>query len=159
MAPLRRRLSPALARAVWTLGGVAFVALVAGGLWWLNRPTAGADPDDPVQVALGERVYREHCASCHGADLEGQPDWQVRLPSGRLPAPPHDETGHSWHHPDAVLFDITKRGLGPYAPPGYESDMPAFEGVLTDAEIWAVIAYIKSRWPPEIRARQERMNR
>jgi S-disulfanyl-L-cysteine oxidoreductase SoxD len=66
-----------------------------------------------------------------------------------LPAPPHDETGHTWHHPDAVLIDIVKHGLvpGKTAPEAYESDMPAYEQVLTDAEILAVLAYIKSRWP------------
>ena len=27
-----------------------------------------------------------------------------------LPAPPHNETGHTWHHPDEMLFAITKYG-------------------------------------------------
>jgi mono/diheme cytochrome c family protein len=108
-----------------------------------------ADPADARQVALGERVYREHCAACHGADLEGQPDWQTRKADGRLPAPPHDETGHTWHHADAVLFRITKEGVAAIVP-GYESDMPAYAEVLTDEQIWSVLAYIKSRWPGDI---------
>ena len=80
--------------------------------------------------------------------LEGQPNWRSRLPNGRLPAPPHDETGHTWHHPDAVLFGDHKYGLVPgnSAPPDYESDMPTFSDVLSDDEIWAVLAYIKSHW-------------
>jgi mono/diheme cytochrome c family protein len=65
------------------------------------------------------------------------------LPNGRLPAPPHDATGHTWHHPDRELFEITKNGPAGIAP-GYESDMPAFKDVLNDREIWAVLAYIKS---------------
>ncbi|MEM9762953.1 MAG: cytochrome c, partial [Pseudomonadota bacterium] len=93
------------------------------------------------------------CASCHGADLEGQPDWKRRLDSGRMPAPPHDETGHTWHHADRQLFTITKLGLGAVVP-DYESDMPAFEGVLTDREIRAVLAFIKSTWPGRQRAFQ-----
>ena len=106
-----------------------------------------ADPRDAPNVALGRTVYAQYCASCHGAKLEGQPNWRVRLPNGRLPAPPHDESGHTWHHPDRVLFAITKNGLvAPYAPKGYESDMPAFGGKLTDEEIWVVLAYIKSHW-------------
>ncbi len=69
------------------------------------------------------------------------------MPSGRMPAPPHDESGHTWHHPDGVLFGITKNGVTPpYGPPGYESDMPAFAGKLFDEEIRAVLAYIKSHW-------------
>jgi mono/diheme cytochrome c family protein len=102
---------------------------------------------DPEAIKLGARLYAEHCAACHGAKLEGQPNWQRRLPNGRLPAPPHDESGHSWHHPDEVLFGITKHGLvPPYAPKDYESDMPAFAGKLSDAEIRAVLAYIENHW-------------
>jgi hypothetical protein len=68
-----------------------------------------------------------------------------------MPAPPHDDSGHTWHHPDEVLFGITKNGLVlPYAPPGYQSDMPAFAGTLSDEEIRAVLAYIASRWSGEV---------
>lgn len=114
---------------------------------------AGADPNDAAQVAQGKAVYAEQCASCHGAQLEGQPNWQSRKPDGRLPAPPHDASGHTWHHPDADLFKITKQGIAAFAPAGYESDMPAFGGVLSDSEIWAVLAFIKSSWPEETRRR------
>ena len=118
-----------------------------------------ADPGDAARVAIGERVYAQHCASCHGARLEGQPNWRSRLPNGRLPAPPHDETGHTWHHADALLFAITKQGVvPPYAPAGYESDMPAFGRTLSDDEIWAVLAFIKSRWTaPEVREARAQM--
>lgn len=108
-----------------------------------------ANPVDSKQVSRGSVVYAQHCAACHGTRLEGQPNWQERLPSGRMPAPPHDASGHTWHHPDSVLFGITKQGLvpGKYAPPKYESDMPAFSDRLSDEEIWAVLAYVKSTWP------------
>ena len=68
------------------------------------------DPESPSLVARGTVVYAQHCASCHGAKLEGQPDWRKRLPNGRLPAPPHDTTGHTWHHSDKQLFGMTKNG-------------------------------------------------
>ena len=113
---------------------------------------------DPARLALGRQLYAQHCANCHGAKLEGQPDWRQRLPNGRMPAPPHDESGHTWHHTDRVLFGITKHGLTPpHAPPGYESDMPAFAGTLSDDEIRAVLAYIKSHWtsPDVLAARRE----
>ncbi len=110
-----------------------------------------AEPADRVKVTSGRTVYKQHCARCHGAELEGQPDWWRRLPSGRFPAPPHDDSGHTWHHPDQVLFVITKNGLvPPHAPQGYESDMPAFGSTLSDEEIWAVLAYIKSHWTTAI---------
>ncbi len=105
-----------------------------------------ADPRDAAKVAVGAKLYAAHCASCHGAKLEGQPDWRRRLANGRMPAPPHDESGHTWHHPDDMLFGITKHGIARYAPPGYQSDMPAFAGQLSDEQIWAVLAYLKSHW-------------
>ncbi len=138
--------------------------VVAGGgaaMWqgWFVPPRAdGADPANPKQVALGGRVYAAQCASCHGARLEGQADWRSRRPDGSLPAPPHDETGHTWHHADFQLFDMVKRGSAAYAVPGFRGTMPAYATVLGDNDIWAVLAYIKSRWPATIRARQESIN-
>jgi mono/diheme cytochrome c family protein len=117
-----------------------------------------ADVSNRAQVALGADVYARRCANCHGARLEGQPNWRESLPDGRRRAPPHDETGHTWHHADRYLFDLIKGNVQRFAPPGQESDMPAFKGVLTDEEIWAVIAFIKSRWPESIRKRHDRMN-
>jgi peptide/nickel transport system substrate-binding protein len=116
-----------------------------------------ADPSNAEQVALGQQVYESFCAGCHGANLEGQPDWQKRLPMGNFPAPPHDETGHTWHHPDQWLFDIVKDGGQRFAPPRYRSAMPAYRDMLSDEEIWAVLAFIKSHWPPSIRAEQARL--
>jgi mono/diheme cytochrome c family protein len=109
-------------------------------------PPSRADPADAAKVALGAKVYAAHCAACHGARLEGQPNWRQKLASGRMPAPPHDEEGHTWHHPDEVLFGITKHGMKDYAPPGYQSDMPAFGDKLSDEEIWAVLSFIASHW-------------
>ena len=108
----------------------------------------------PDMIALGERLYAENCASCHGAELEGQPDWKRRLESGRMPAPPHDETGHTWHHSDADLFRLTKDGVAAVVGGNYESDMPAFGDVLTDEEILAALAFIKSTWPERQRGYQ-----
>jgi len=110
-------------------------------------------------LRMGERLYQENCASCHGANLEGQPDWRTRLPNGRLPAPPHDASGHTWHHTDRVLFDIVKRGPAAIVGAGYESDMPGYEGVLTDDEITSIVDYIKSTWPDKERAFQSERTR
>lgn len=153
--PWRNRLGLGLlAAAVIFLAGAIVYAM-------LTEDKARANPDDIEQVSHGKAVYARYCAACHGANLEGQPNWQTRLPNGRMPAPPHDASGHTWHHPDSVLFGITKYGLvpGKYAPPGYESDMPAFGRQLSDPEIWAVLAYIKSTWPEKIRAWQSEVTR
>ncbi|HEV2549455.1 MAG TPA: cytochrome c [Stellaceae bacterium] len=143
----------------WLLTGcVLAIALGAGWFWYERHLTdIGADPTDPELVAVGSSVYVQRCASCQGAHLEGQPDWQTHLPNGRLPAPPHNAEGHTWHHSDRQLFGMTKNGPSSIVP-GYQSDMPGFKDQLTDREIWAVLAYIKSTWHSDIRARQERIN-
>ena len=109
-------------------------------------------------MRIGAEIYTNACASCHGANLEGQPNWQDRLPTGRMPAPPHDATGHTWHHGDAILFRLVKEGVEKVVGGGYESDMPAFEGVLSDDEIRAVLAFIKSAWPERARAYQAQVS-
>lgn len=112
-------------------------------------------PADTAALQEGEAIYRAECASCHGAKLEGQPNWRIRRPDGKLPAPPHDASGHTWHHPMAQLVAITKWGMvPPNAPPGYPSDMPAFAGKLNDRQIALVLAYIEQQWPAEIRAQR-----
>jgi mono/diheme cytochrome c family protein len=115
---------------------------------------------DTARIDAGARLYAQHCASCHGANLEGQPNWRERRPDGRLPAPPHDDSGHTWHHPNDVLFTITKYGLvPPHAPARYASDMPAYARTLNDEDIWAVLAYIQSRWSPRVQRTQEEIDR
>ena len=133
-----------------TLIGLTASALIA--TWILVG--LRADAENAETIALGRTIYETQCAACHGAQLEGQPDWQMPLPSGRLPAPPHDATGHTWHHPDDILFRIVKEGTAAIVGGGYESDMPGFADVLSYAEIRAVLAYIKSTWPERERSYQ-----
>jgi mono/diheme cytochrome c family protein len=100
----------------------------------------------------------QYCAACHGANLEGQPNWRTALPDGSFPAPPHDITGHTWHHGDKYLFDVTKLGGQAVTASEYKNGMPAFGTRLSDPEIQAVLAYIKSTWPPDIQASQAQQN-
>jgi mono/diheme cytochrome c family protein len=145
-------------RAVVVVGGAAAAASVASSLWVRATyvPDGGGPtvtvPGDPARLAAGRAIYLQYCAGCHGVNLEGQPNWQQRLPTGRMPAPPHDDAGHTWHHSHDLLFGIVKHGVVPaYAPPKYQSDMPAFGNVLGDDEIRAVLAYIASHWSPKVR--------
>ncbi len=150
------------------VGGIAAAIVVVAvvGFTWVQRsdPSNGESlvialrPEDAAFVNLGEAIYQAHCASCHGANLEGQPNWRQRLPNGRLPAPPHDATGHTWHHPDEVLIQLTRLGPAELVGAGYESDMPGYADILTDEEILAVLSYIKSQWPSEIQAQHGRIN-
>ena len=135
-----------------TVAGLAAAVAVAGVAWYVvvDAGGRGADATDPELVALGAAVYEQHCASCHGGELEGEPEWRRRKADGTLPAPPHDATGHTWHHSDELLFRLTRDGPGVIAGKDYRTAMPAYGAILSDREIWSVLAYIKSRWPADI---------
>ena len=109
-------------------------------------------------MTQGAQVYADSCANCHGRRLQGQALWQLRDQYEGRRAPPHDSTGHTWQHSDEDLFHMTKYGHFPEAPPGLKSYMPAFETRLSDNEVIAVIAFIKSRWPIGMRASQSMLN-
>ena len=115
--------------------------------------------DDLAVVQTGEEVYRDTCAACHGAQLEGQTNWRERNADGSLRAPPHDASGHTWHHSDDLLFEITKYGPGKvFNDKEYKTQMPAYEGVLSDDDIIAVLSFIKNTWAEEERIWQDRTN-
>lgn len=122
---------------------------------------AGHELDDR-DIDGGQVLYEEHCASCHGADLEGQPNWQSLNDDGTLPAPPHDETGHTWHHDNRLLYDYTALGgEGALAERGItnvKSTMPGFADVMTEEEIWNVLSFIRSTWPERIQEIQAGRN-
>jgi mono/diheme cytochrome c family protein len=122
------------------VAGVLVAAVAVGGFLLLRSASNAAD------LRTGGAIYLAQCASCHGADLEGQPNWQTPLPDGRMPAPPHDQTGHTWHHTDADLVTIVKYGMSGLLP-GYSSTMPGYAAVLTDREVELVLSFIKSNWP------------
>jgi mono/diheme cytochrome c family protein len=102
-------------------------------------------------IDKGRSLYASHCASCHGAHLEGEPNWRRRKANGRLPAPPHNASGHTWHHPAEQLFQITKYGTEKIVGNFYKSDMLGFDDALSDDQIRAVLAFIESTWPEKIR--------
>jgi mono/diheme cytochrome c family protein len=113
---------------------------------------------EPTAAVAGRLVYDRDCGLCHGSGLEGQPNWQKPNAAGRLPAPPLDATGHAWQHDDAELRHMIEDGFADISPPGYVSDMPAFAGRVSDAEIAALLAYVKSRWPTQLRNYQAMLN-
>lgn len=144
---------------LWMAGTGLVACLVALAAYVGSRPVAALriDADDAALVARGKVTYTSHCAACHGAQLEGQPDWRKAGPDGRLPAPPHDESGHTWHHPDDYLIHVVAEGLVPGVdrPLDYQGNMPAFGKVLPASDIVAVLSYIKSSWSFDYRVWQE----
>ncbi len=141
--------------------GILLLLLVIGGVL-LNREDPAPEEEygvtingitappvptlNPEQVAEGQQLYAAYCSSCHGASLEGQPNWKQPLPDGKLLPPPHDSSGHTWHHPDDLLLQIIANGGDPSI-----STMPAFGEALSEKEMRAVLAFIKASWGPEER--------
>ena len=50
---------------------------------------------------------------------------------------------------------LTKHGPSVLAGAAYESDMPAYAGVLDDEQIIDVLSYVKSTWPPSLRLQND----
>lgn len=111
-------------------------------------PTLGLN-----DITEGESLYNQHCASCHGADLHGQPNWKQPLANGKYPAPPHDNTGHTWHHNDDVLIGVIMNG-GDGTGNMTHGDMPAFKDKLTDTQVRQILTYIKNQWGQQQREYQ-----
>ena len=126
---------------------LVLIALVVFGLRRAARaniPQLGrADPGNAAQVALGQSIYATRCASCHGASL-----------AGTTAASALDASGQTSRRDDAWIFTTIKQGGQATAAPGATSLMPAFGGGLSDEQIWAAIAFVKSTWPAEVRAQQ-----
>jgi mono/diheme cytochrome c family protein len=96
-------------------------------------------------VSQGAKVFQENCASCHGKQAAGGPNWRQMGTDGKYPPPPLNGTGHAWHHPLNMLYQVVSNGS-----PGGQGNMPAWKDKLSQDEIVATIAWFQSRWPEEI---------
>ncbi|MCY3921477.1 MAG: c-type cytochrome [Chloroflexi bacterium] len=111
-----------------------------------SEPAASPAADQASQVSgprTGQQIFAATCAACHGADGKGAENWMVRDEDGRLPPPPLNGEGHTWHHSDGVLYGIVSEGG---AGIGFGSNMPGFKEELTRDEIIAVLEYVKAWW-------------
>ncbi len=109
---------------------------------------------DSTQVARGKQIYQQHCAACHGANAEGAANWKTPDANLNYPAPPHDDSGHTWHHPDDSLFQVIRDGIPDSLRPAQPMRMKGFTEILSDADIRAVLAYFKSLWSRDHRVFQ-----
>lgn len=136
---------------------VGFAALGIIAALLLLAPSIGPTAPLGEIAARGASLYQANCASCHGGPTGG----------GMMDYPPkHNANGHTWHHSDCEVKEVIRTGTSPMtemmremmAPPGAPT-MPAWRERLTDEEIDAVLAYIKTMWTQDQRASQERVTR
>ena len=147
---------------LWLLFGFLITTLIGLLIWQFQgnsashpvvingTPVAPLPGLDPALISQGETLYQLYCATCHGPSLAGAPDWKKPLPDGSLPPPPHDDSGHTWHHPDFLLLQIISQGGKPI----YDGVMPGFGDQLTPEEMRAILEFLKSHWKRESREYQ-----
>ena len=123
-----------------------------------SKPDISLPYKDKAAIKLGQTIYKNKRASCHGISLECQIGWQTEIVDGRRLAPPHDETGHTWHHPAELLYNMTKYGFEEMLGKKYPNNMPVYKDILSDGELLAVLGYIKSTWPENIKAIHNEIN-
>ena len=143
------------------LGGLALLGLIPV-VFLVSSPQPAEDSDSRVPadvVQVGERLYAGNCAVCHGVRGEGELNWKVQRSDLTYPAPPHDSTGHTWHHSDQLLHEIIEEGTAKDDTATYRGRMPAWRDRLSSDEIDAVIAYLKSLWGDKERQFQAEVTR
>ncbi|MBM85337.1 MAG: hypothetical protein CMM47_04875 [Rhodospirillaceae bacterium] len=153
---------PVIGRALNRLGpkgrflGIALIIAVGITLFWvyterkIGADYLVADRHNPAQISLGRTLYRANCAFCHGDKLEGKPGWEEAYPRGGRPALPLNGDGTIVRLSDHDLFNVTKYGGQSFSPASYKNDMPGFEMQLSDADMWAILAYVKSTWTEDV---------
>jgi mono/diheme cytochrome c family protein len=113
-------------------------------------PQASMVSSDPDVLALGSRLFEQNCSPCHGQQAVGENPatpmggWKVGV--GQV-APALNGTGHAWHHPPSYHVHIIRDGSTLEG-----SRMIGWGNHMSDFEIFAVIAYFQSLWPPHIKA-------
>ncbi len=120
----------------------------------LIAPTALAGGGAAEQ---GRGLYSFNCAHCHGAALEGKRiDSETAIPA-LVPTP--DMPGQVWHFSDPQIFGIVKKGSHTLEAPAETETMPVFGDRLSDQQIYQIIAFVKNRWPQNIRESQQEVSR
>lgn len=117
---------------------------------------SGGGQGSTTPLARGEALYDANCRSCHGGATGGQ---MMDIP------PTHNANGHTWHHPDCQLIDVVLNGSGEMGEmmrrmmgvPEDTPRMPAFKGKLSEEDVEAILAYIKTWWTEEQRQAQARI--
>ncbi|MDQ7028218.1 MAG: cytochrome c [Anaerolineae bacterium] len=111
---------------------------------------------DNSQLAAAQRNYNTLCAHCHGYGGDGQPlETAERTETlGYHTVPLHNSAGHTWQHPDQLLFETIKYGV---ESPINLYTMTPFGDLLSDDEIFAIIDYLRLWWTDDQQTWQEQL--
>ncbi len=146
-------------RALLTSAGLVLILAACGEKTGTPHPgksasTPVAETSGAFTPETGRRLFRQHCAQCHGPNAEGDPNWRRRRPDGTFPPPPLNGTGHAWHHSHEVLRTTIRDGTVKLG-----GSMPGWGDKLSEAEMDAILVWLRSLWPEEIRAEWQRRQR
>lgn len=109
---------------------------------------AGTTPRPKKDFAAfmqGGSLFRKNCAQCHGNLAQGGPNWRQANSKGKMPPPPLNGTGHTWHHSKTALAQTIRNGTLHIG-----GSMPPWRSTMTDKEIDMTIDWFQSRWSDEI---------
>ena len=107
-----------------------------------TRPETAATK---AYIKGGATLYEANCVKCHGGRTGGK---LKDMP------PRHNANGHTWHHADQQLKDMTLNGITFSLE---EQRMPAFKGKLSEEDVRAILAYIKTWWTEDQRDEQRKV--
>jgi mono/diheme cytochrome c family protein len=106
-----------------------FIAMAADKSWLEKVPQADRERQNPYAgqanaIAAGARIFKDHCAKCHGPDALGH---------GKKPNLRSDFVQHL---SDGEIFWVLRNGV-------LGKGMPSWSGIPEPSR-WQVIAYLKS---------------
>jgi len=102
--------------------------------WFAEEEAVEKNPftSDPNAATEGKKIYSKHCAKCHGADGKGG---GASSESMQIELPDFTDGATTGRMPDGGLFWKIRSG---------QFEMPPFQVVLKDDEIWKVVTYIRT---------------
>ena len=100
----------------------------------MTNPFAG----NADAAAQGQAAYASNCASCHGDSANGEGPAAASL----TPKPANLQQTAKETEPNYQHWVIAKGG----AAAGLSSSMPAFEGTLSDDQIWQIVTFLETNY-------------
>lgn len=124
--------------------------------WVARDDVPTIDPNTDPILHTAQANYNIYCAHCHGYAGEGHNPSSEKIAKdlGYAIVPAHDASGHTWEHPDQLLFEVIKYGI---ENPLNLYPMAEYGSRMSDDEIMGVIDYMKRWWTADQRAHQARL--